>query len=1192
VVALLLAIRIALPHVVRATIESRANAAIAGTLHVGDVDLWLLRGAVALEDVTFRADGATPDGPPTAAFSRLYVNLSWFSLLRRNVRLQAIELERPFIHVERSKGGEITLPALRPGEGGQQSAPGPEPEATTPWNVTVDRAVVRHGQLDLVDRVPEPEEVRRLELEEIELDGFSLRAEPEATPGAGLVEARFGDGSMRLGVSLERNPEGFVMEARLEAANIPLDRLQVHRPELGWSGFAGRLDADVQARIAPGALPIARGTVTLRDVAIEVPGVDRPVLGWRRIEVEADAVDVTARKLVLARIDIDGPLVEVQRTKFGAVVLPVLPAPAAVPTAKPADSEPPATATATLPWDVSVGRATLTQGDIRLVDRAVDVAQTVDLEIEGLTLAGFTLRRSEDRKPGEGEIEARFGEGSLKIGTHFVPREQGVAIDATLELEDVPLDRLYVHVPELGWSDFHGRLDGQIAVALEPAVRPKMSGRLSLRDLEVQTPDESAPVLRWRRLDVEAETIDLAARHAALKRVALDGASFIARPRASVPLPLLAGITRARADSAEPVTPSPSEAPPLAPQQTPQWTWSIATIEISDSGAQVELEPPPLEVSVPRARVTGLSSRPEAPVEVDAEVSSGGGTVAVRGVVTREPFAVKVATRIDELAIGPLLEAVGGAPVRLAHGAASGEVTLDLADGNLAASGKLALGDLELVPREGKDFSTTWKRLEIDVRKLEVPGAAATPPPSAPGTTAAAKPVRPIQIDLDRVRLVAPSISLTRVAGGLLLPGSAGAAPAEGASNAGTPPAAGMPPSSAGTSPSGSSALPLRVQVGGLDVEDGVVGILDRTVQPFYRGRITRVNLRVRSLRFPEASFQNLTLDARLPGGASLTVRGEQSAKGAQIEAKLDGLPLAQFNPYVVAAAGYSIASGSATVSSSAWWGPTYYQAWNDLAFDDLDLAGVEGDTIFAQQFGVPLSLALGLLRSPGGRISLGVPIEGDRERGARIDLKPVVAEAIAKALLGAIISPLKLIGAVALGGGKVEAVQPAAIDFDAGGTEISDDGWWRLGELAGALGSYPGLRLTLRGSAGGEDLRALQEAAVLGDLERDQGVMGTLRGLGSLGDRSAVREYLAARAARKPAELADDRKPALERWVAEKAVGDEDLRALAAGRAERLQALLENDYGVGAKRLARGEPVIARDGGHAEVVVSVGAGH
>ena len=70
IAALLIVLRIALPYVVRRVAESQANAALAGRVTIGDVDLYLLRGAVALDDVTLHMEDAPPDGPPVVGFKR------------------------------------------------------------------------------------------------------------------------------------------------------------------------------------------------------------------------------------------------------------------------------------------------------------------------------------------------------------------------------------------------------------------------------------------------------------------------------------------------------------------------------------------------------------------------------------------------------------------------------------------------------------------------------------------------------------------------------------------------------------------------------------------------------------------------------------------------------------------------------------------------------------------------------------------------------------------------------------------------------------------------------------------------------------------------------------------------------------------------------------------------------------------
>jgi Domain of Unknown Function (DUF748) len=1241
VVLLLLGVRAWLPSWLRTEIESQAGANLTGTLHVGDVDLWLVRGAIALEDVQFRLDGDREEAPPFAAWSRLYVNLSWLSLLGGTVRLQTVEIDDPVLALDRTRAGEVPLPGLR-----EPTQAEPEEEGGEAWGVVVDRAFLRHGSVRLVDHVPEPAEELRLGLDGVELAGFSLEADPKREPGRVSVVAHFGDGALRLTTTIESESAGFGLDAELVAEAVPLDRLQVHAPELGWQSFVGRLDADVRLQLPPGGLPTAQGTVALRDVAVRVAGEDDPVLSWGRIEAEADQVDVAARTVSLARVEIDGPRVEWVRGADGVVFLPLVhamtalaetapdaaaPTPAAVepeavatPTPVSAGPEPAPTGPAAdeFPWDFYVARATLTDGRIRLIDRLVDPPETLDLGIEGLSIAGFALERSPDREPGKASIEARFGDGTLGIEIAIEPRSGMPYLDARLEASNVPLEELRVHVPSLGWSGFRGRLDSDVEVVVAPGAAPRASGRVTVRDLAVDVPAEPEPVLSWRRLEVDAETIDPAARRAALERVFLDGAQIVVRPGESVPLPLFPSLVVGAGDGA-PGDGAPGVSTPPEPVDSP-WDWSVRTIEISESVAHVTLPGSPLDISIPRFRVSGASADLGSPVEIDGAVTSGAGTVAVRGTVTPEPLAAKLAVELDELALGPLADAVGGVPVAISSGVASGNLTVELAGGGIKAGGAVAVGDLAVLPRDGdgKEFALGWKRLEVDLRELAIPppsaatGGQAAPASPSSGPVKADTATR-IQVYLDSVRLTAPSVLLTRTDEGIVLPAApdepaAGPEPSPAATAAGSrsgAEAAQPSPAKPAPTPSPNAATPaappesspapaapaesgpsVALRVRRLTVRDGTLAIVDRTVRPFFRGKLTRIDLDASGLEVPGPKLARVSLDVRLPGEAPLAIRGSRVGDGLELDAVLSDLPLQQLNPYLSQAAGYTVASGQASITSNAWLGPTWYESWSDLSLADFDLQGAAGDTLFADQFGVPLSLAISLMRGPTGGISLGIPISGGRGGGTQVDLGPVIGQALVKVMLGALTSPLKLIGAVVMGGDRIQAVAPAPIGFDAGRAVIADDAWWRVDELANALASYPGLAVTLRGGSGGAaDVRGLQEAAVLADLQQDQGFFGALATLGSRGDRNAVREYLEERAAKKPAELEESRRPALDEWAAAKVVSEEDLSALAIARAERLRETLEKDYGVAASRLVLGEPVVSREGGRPEVAIALG---
>jgi hypothetical protein len=354
---------------------------------------------------------------------------------------------------------------------------------------------------------------------------------------------------------------------------------------------------------------------------------------------------------------------------------------------------------------------------------------------------------------------------------------------------------------------------------------------------------------------------------------------------------------------------------------------------------------------------------------------------------------------------------------------------------------------------------------------------------------------------------------------------------------------------------------------------------------------VSSLSLRVRDLRYPEGTFDAADVRLRAPGGAPLTVSGARAERSGHVEAKIERLPLPQFNPYVKSAAGYSIARGAATLGTDVRWNAGSYRGDGRLTLGDLRVAGAAGDSLFLQRFGIPLTLALALLRDPSGAISLGIPVRGDRA-GTRVDVASIAGEAIARAIVNAIASPLKLIGAVKISGDRVDAIAPDPIGCIPGLPEVADDAWWRVEQLANFLPAVPALAITLRGMAGAADARALAEAAVLADLAGQSRALGALRNVASGGVRGAIRETLEARVRGTAAPpLEPDAQEQLDRWVAEKPIGDEALRDLAAKRAERLHALLTRDYGVAAERVLLGDPALDREGGKPQVLVALGAG-
>jgi hypothetical protein len=912
--------------------------------------------------------------------------------------------------------------------------------------------------------------------------------------------------------------------------------------------------AAVRLTVGDVDLSLLRGLVAVEDVALhatEAPADAPPLVAWRRFWVNLGWLSLVHRTIRLEEIGLDGLAVNLDRLADGTVFLPRL--------HPQAEAEP---APASEPWAVVVDRLAFPRGLVRVRDHVARPPETRAFALPSLALTDLRLQPSPDAERGRGRVHIRVGDGEIDVRTRIAALPNGFDLAARVDIARLPLERVHVHAPQLGWSGTEGRLDAVVTARLAPEALPTARGRMGLRDLAITVEGEEEPALAWRLLEVDVERVDLAAQMAVVERVALDGARVLVRPRAPVPLPVVAGLRAARAGEGESTPEEPAGAG--AADTARPWRWRVGSVSVTTARAKIFLEPPPLEVEVVEAKVTGLASDPAAEAETHVVLREGEGTVVLDGQVVLDPPGATLAVRLDRLGLGRLVAASGAAPVLLPGGSASGDLRVEARADPLGVEGTFELADLEMKLPEGEDFAVAWKRLGIGIRDLRVPGV-------LPGGTRAGGGA--VTAHLDRIELDRPRVTLTRTADGLVLPaaGEQAAAPAKAAEDA---PAA--------TGPG------VALTIDRVALRAGEVTVTDRTVTPPYRGRLADMTFDANGLSLAERRIDGLALAFRVGGRAPLRVTSTRRGDGLDVRGTLAGLPLAQFNPYA-SPFGYRVASGALGLDSRTRWTPEAYESENRVNLDGLVVTGAEGEALFRKQFGISLTVALALLRDLKGRISLGVPIEGDRERGTRLRLGSIVGEALSRAVLGALVSPLKLMGAVRLGRGRIEGFEPAPVAFVPGTTEVAAPARAQVAQLGQTLPRLAGVRLTLRGSAGPLDARAVAEAAVLADLEAERGVVGGLRNLFSGGTRGEIRDALHARARGEPGALEPGAAAELDAWVAEKPVDDGRLRELAAGRARALQDAL---LGAGAAppQVALAEPAIDRAAGRSEVTVEIGS--
>jgi outer membrane protein OmpA-like peptidoglycan-associated protein len=320
--------------------------------------------------------------------------------------------------------------------------------------------------------------------------------------------------------------------------------------------------------------------------------------------------------------------------------------------------------------------------------------------------------------------------------------------------------------------------------------------------------------------------------------------------------------------------------------------------------------------------------------------------------------------------------------------------------------------------------------------------------------------------------------------------------------------------------------------------------------------------------------------------GAKLDVKGSLAPGSSNIDLKLVQLPLAPFNAYVTPR-GYSLTGGTLSFDTQGKFKGGSYDTSSKVLISQLDVAGSQGEALFQENFGIPLSVALGLLKDLNGDIHLAVPVAGD-PGGARVGVAALIRQALSQALVGALASPLKLFGAVTEGG-RVQSLAPEPITFATGSSQISEEGRARIEQLAGLLSSSPGVALTLRGATSPEDERWVKEQVLLEELRASSGLR-SLGKLGEIGTRSAVRQHLEARLGGQDKPLEPEPQAWLETQLAERKADPARLAALAEARAAAARQLLVSEYGIDQARLILGPPESEAPQAVPGVVIALGA--
>ena len=379
--------------------------------------------------------------------------------------------------------------------------------------------------------------------------------------------------------------------------------------------------------------------------------------------------------------------------------------------------------------------------------------------------------------------------------------------------------------------------------------------------------------------------------------------------------------------------------------------------------------------------------------------------------------------------------------------------------------------------------------------------------------------------------------------------------------------------------PAPGDVRPRNVRIDRIVFNASRLDFTDHYIRPNYSADVGDLTGTVTDLSSDPASRGSVDLRGSYDGTSPVTISGTVNPLSgdlfADIAAKGKDIELPKLSAYSLRYAGYGITKGRLTLDVKYHVEHGKLEGRNRIFLDQLTF-GEHVDGPDATK--LPVLFAVNLLKNSKGEIDLELPISGSLD-DPQFEVGALVAQVVSNLFKKALTNPFSLLTA-AVGGSAGAATggdDLAFVDFDPGSDEIPAPGVTKLDAVAKALLDRPAIRIEIvPGWDPAKDGEALKRTALLGRLkEAKRATLGkdAPPAQAIALDPAEYARFLKVAygqvappappkdEAAKPSKGAAAQEPSrdeMEAFLLERIpVGEEDFRALAARRAERVKGYL-----------------------------------
>jgi len=256
------------------------------------------------------------------------------------------------------------------------------------------------------------------------------------------------------------------------------------------------------------------------------------------------------------------------------------------------------------------------------------------------------------------------------------------------------------------------------------------------------------------------------------------------------------------------------------------------------------------------------------------------------------------------------------------------------------------------------------------------------------------------------------------------------------------------------------STQPPEIRIGSVTLQGGHVDFTDRNLLRPFQADMRELGGRIQGLSSDPATRAEVDLRGRLRNQSPLVISGVVNplAEKLFLDLKLsfNDIELSTLSSYSGTYVGYLIEKGKLNLSLEYYIEDDQLKARNEIFLDQFTF-GKEVESEKAT--GLPVKLAVALLKDGNGEIHLDIPVYGSLD-DPQFSIGGVVWTVIKNLLVKAATSPFALLGAL-IGGGDEDF---SSISFEYGSARLSESEKDKLQRMAQALVDRPSLDVETSG--------------------------------------------------------------------------------------------------------------------------------